>query len=298
MRPHPFRRALLLPALLVAGLAASLAPSPAFANSYKRGDFSCSDFQRAEKYYNSSPTGGYATAYALCLIARNQGEDVKGLNILDSEIAKGHVSAARIKAVYITTGGTMEQTKLDDRNYNEALQAYGKVLLLINLQPDYPEGFWITEEAQQHELEAYFYMVWISYMKFIAGLNGTENALFLQSASYTGDRNLKLYSKYQAYTIDSLEKTIEHAGRCVNLPRKNHFEPLRYKRTILYCRVMEEYAKQLLRLEKERLTLLENKSCTRDIKACSDYQTLIQTKVDPFITKKEKEANSTWHITN
>ena len=44
MRPHPFRRARLLPALLAAGLAASLATPPAFANSYKRGDFFCDDF--------------------------------------------------------------------------------------------------------------------------------------------------------------------------------------------------------------------------------------------------------------
>ena len=298
MRPRPSFRFRLLPALLAAGLAASLAPSPAFANSYERGDYSCDDFQKAEKNYQIKPTGGYAVDYALCLLARNQGDDVRALTILDSEIAKGHVSAARDKAVYITTGGTMNQRKLDERNYNEALQAYGKILLLINIKPDYPEGFLFTELKEQHELEAYFYMVYIYYFKFLAGLNGTENALFLQSPTYKGKRDLKLHSKYQPYTIDSLEKTIEHAGRCANLPRKQHFKYLRYKKTIIYCRVMEEYARQLIVMERERLTLLNNKSCTRDIKACSDYQTLIQNKIDPFITKKEKEANSAWLITN
>ena len=297
MRPRPFFRFRLLPALLAAGLALPLAPPPAFANSYQRGGYTCSDFQDTEKIYQSDPIGGVAVAYARCLLTRG-GEDVKALNILDSEIAKGHVSAARDKALYIATGGTFIGNNLDERNYNEALQAYGKVLLLINIKPDYPEGFLFTELKEQHELEAYFYLVYISYFKFLAGLNGTENALFLQSASYKGDRNLKLYPKYSPYTIDSLEKTIEHAGRCANLPQKNHFKPLRYKKTILYCSVMEEYAKQLLPLERERLTILNNKACISDIKACSDYQNLIQNEIDPFITKKEKEANNAWHITN
>ena len=288
----------LLPALLAAGLAASLAPSPAFANSYERGDYSCDDFQKSEKDYRSKPTGGYAVAYTLCLIARNQGDDVKALTILDSEIAKGHVSAARDKAVYVTTGGTMEQNNLDDRYYNEALQAYAKVLLLINLKPDYPEGFLFTELKEQHELEAYFFMVRISYFKFLAGLNGTHNAYLLQSASYKGDRNLKLHPKHQPYTIDSLEKTIEHAGRCANLPRKSHFKHLLYKKTIFYCRVMEEYARELLPLERERLTILNNQSCARDIEQCTKYREVLYKTIVPLVEKKEKEAKSAWKITN
>ena len=297
MRLHPLFRSRLLPALLAAGLAASFFLPSAFANNYKKGDASCPDFQKYEKIYQSDPTGGYAVGYARCLLARG-GEDVKALNILDSEIAKGHVSAASDKALYIATGGTLISNELDERYYNEALQAWGKVLLLINIKPDYPRGFVITEKAEQHELEVYFYMVYISYFKFLAGLNGTHNAYLLQSASYKGDKNLKLNSKYQAYTIDSLEKTIEHAGRCANLPQKNHFKPLRYKKTILYCSVMEEYAKQLIVLERERLTILNNKSCARDIEQCSEYQDVMYKKIIPYGKRKEKEANNAWHITN
>ena len=298
MRPRPSFRFRLLPALLAAGLAAFLAAPPAFANSYQRGDASCSDFQKAEKYYQLKPSGGYAVAYALCLLARNQGDDVKALNILDSEIAKGDVVAARDKALYIATGGTFIGNNLDERYYNEALQAYAKVLLLINIKPDYPEDFLFTELKEQHELGAYFYMVYISYFKFLAGLNGTHNAYLLQSSTYKGDRNLKLHSKYQPYTLDTLEKTIEHAGRCANLPRKNHFKPLRYKKTILYCSVMEEYAKQLIVLERERLTILNNKSCARDIEQCSEYQDVMYKKIIPYGERKEKEANNAWLITN
>ena len=301
MRPRPFFRFRLLPALLAACFALPLAMAPAappaFANSYKRGHYSCSDFQRAEKHYQLKPSGGTAVAYALCLLTRG-GEDVRALNILDSEIAKGHVSAAWDKAFYIATGGTFISNELDERNYNEAYQAYAKVLLLINLKPDYPKGFIITEKEEQHELGAYFYLIYISYFKFLAGLNGAENALLLQSPTYKGDRNLKLYSKYQPYTIDSSEKTIEHAGRCASLPRKFYFKSLLYKKTMIYCRVMKEYAIQLLPLEKERLTILNNKACTRDIKTCSEYQNLIQNIIDPFVTKKEKEANDAWRITN
>ena len=294
MRLHPLFRVRLLPAVLAAGLAASLATPPAFANSYKRGDASCPDFQKYEMKYQK---GGSAVAYALCLLTRG-GEDIKALNILDSEIRKGRVDAARDKAVYITTGGTMEQRNLDDKKYNEALQAYEQVLLLINLKPDYPKGFEGTEEKEQHELEAYYYMVHISYMKFLAGLNGTHNAHLLRSPSYKGDRNVKLHPKHQPYIIDNLKKTIEHAGRCADLPRKSHFEPLRYKRTTLWCRVMKGYVKELVPLERQRLTLLENKSCARDIKQCSEYQEVLWKKIAPLIVKREKESKSTWHITN
>ena len=289
MRLRPFFRRRLLPALLTAGLAASLALPPAFANSYKRGGFSCSDFQIAEKDYQ---TKSYAVDYALCLIARNQGDDVKALGILDSEIAKGHVSAARLKALYIA-GGTMGNS-LDDRNYNEALQSYGKVLHLINLQPDYPKGFEVTEEVEQHELEAYYLLVHISYVKSLHGMLGIHNAHLLQSASYKGDRNLKLYPKYSPYTVDTLEKTIEHAGICADVPRKRHFKPLLYKQTMLYCSVMEAYVKELVALERERLTILNGKACTRDIERCSEYQDIVENKIFPLKKSREQKTSRIW----
>ena len=219
MRPRPSFRFRLLPALLAAGLAASLAPSPAFANSYKRGDYTCTDFQKSEKIYRSDPTKGYAVGYARCLIARGK-DDIRALTILDAEIRNGYVSAARDKAVYVATGGTMEMTKLDDRYYNEGLRAYEQVLFLINSKPDYPKGFRITAGVEQHELEAYYYLVHISYTKSLYGMKGIHNVHLLQSPTYKGTRDLKFYPKYNPYTLDSLDKTIEYAGRCANLPKK------------------------------------------------------------------------------
>ena len=297
MRPRPFFRTRLLLVMFAAGLATSLATPPAFANSYKRANFSCKDFQRAEKYYRSDPTGGYAGAYALCLIARNRGDDVRALTILDSEIAKGNVPAARLKAFYIASGGTMAN-KLDDRNYNEALQAYGKVLLLINLQPDYPKGFEITEEAQQHELEAYAYLVYISYFKSVDGMVGIHNAHLLQSASYKGGRNLKLYPQYRPYTVDSLERTVEYAETCANLPKKHYFQTLKYHQTTAYCRMVEKAAGELLDLEKERLTLLDGKTCARDIEQCSKYQSILNRQIIPLVKKFQEEDIKIWKTTS
>ena len=283
----------LLPALLAAGLAASLAPSPAFANSYKRGDYSCPDFQKYEKIYRADPTGGDAVAYARCLIAREK-DDVRALTILDSEIRNGRVDAARDKAVYAATGGTMEMTKLDDRYYNEGLRAYEQVLFLINSKPDYPKGFRSTERVEQHELEAYYYLVHISTVKSLHGMEGIHNAHLLQSPTYKGTRDLKLYPKYSPYTLDSLDRTIQYAGRCANLPQKRHFQPLMYRQTMAYCRLMKDYSRKLRKLEADRLTLLNGKSCARDIEQCSGYKDVVFNKIFPYKKVKEQEIKRIW----
>ena len=188
----------------------------------------------------------------------------------------------------------MEMTKLDDRYYNEGLQAYEQVLFLINSKPDYPKGFRSTERVEQHELEAYYYLVWISYKKYIAGVNGSDSAHLLQSPTYKGTRELKLYPKYSPYTLDSLDRTIEYAGRCANLPQKNYFQPLRYQQTITYCRLMKNYSKQLRELEEDRLTLLNGKACTRDIEQCSEYRDVVLNKIIPLTKERDRKSQRIW----
>ena len=232
-------------------------------------------------------------AYARCLIARGK-DDVRALSILEAEIGNGRVDAARDKAVYVTTGGTMEMTKMNDRKYNEALQAYGQVLFLINSKPDYPKGFRSTERVEQHELEAYYYLVRISYSKSIDGLRSIHHAHLLQSPTYKGTRDLKLYPKYSPYTLDSLDRTIEYAGRCANLPQKRYFQPLMYRQTITYCRLMKDYTKKIRKLEEDRLTLLNGKACARDIEQCSEYRDVVFNKIVPLKKVKEQEINKIW----
>ena len=235
-----------------------------FANSYKRGNLICKDFQNSERNYKSDPTDGYAGAYAHCLLARG-GEDLRAISILEAEISlRNNVSSAFLLALYIATGGTMKQYQLDTDNYNEALQAYAQTLHLINHQSDYPKGFVITEEAEQHELTAHYYMVYISYNKFIDGLKGSTNAHLLQSPSYQGNRNRELYPQYSPYTLDSLQQTIENATICSRLPQKAHFQPKLYRQTIEYCSVTKRIAEEFLVLEQKRLNLFKSgKLCPR-----------------------------------
>ena len=130
---------------------------------------------------------------------------------------------------------------------------------------------------------------------------GIHNAHLLQSPTYKGTRDLKLYPKYSPYTldsldrtIDSLDRTIQYAGRCANLPQKRHFQPLMYRQTMAYCRLMKDYTKKLRKLEADRLTLLNGKSCARDIEQCSGYKDVVHSKIIPYKKVKEQEIKRIW----
>ena len=211
----------------------------AFANSYERGNIVCSDFQDSEKTYRLQPTGGYAVSYAHCLLTRG-GEDPKALSILEEEASlRNQVPAAQLLALYTATGGSMEQNNLDPNNYDEAFQAFGRVLHLISLHPDYPKDFMVTEEEYQHELEAYYYLVYIPNHKANKGIAGLHREHQLRSPTYQGDRDLNLYPRYSPYTLDSLRQTIENAEICANLPLKIYYRRLLYRQTVDYCGMMK-----------------------------------------------------------
>lgn len=269
-----------------------------YANTYTRGDIHCSDFRNTESKFKSNPSGGYAVAYGICLLAKGQ-EDVRALNILEVEASRrNQVSAADILALYISTGGTMDRNEFSENNCNEAFLAYGRVIHLINLHNNYPEGFMITESERQTELQSYRYLIWASYFKFYLGLDGTDNTYLLQSPSYQGSRDLKLYPKYSPYTLTSLEQTIENAEKCASLPQKAHFQPLIYNQTMEYCRMMSGVSQGLLDLERERLTLLNDPSCARDIEVCTEYQKVFFDKIFPLIEERKREDKRIWSSTS
>lgn len=270
-----------------------------FANSYVRGDIYCEDFQKAKNNYeNVKSTGGYAVTYAGCLLARGKKDDVRALTILEVEAdRRQRVPAAQLLALYTATGGTMEHDRLDKDNYNEAFQAYGAVIHLIEQHPNYPKGFEITEANQQHELEAYYYLVQISYEMFFKGLNGSYHAYLLQSPTYDGDRGLSLYPQYSPYTVASLKQTRDNADICTDLPKKAHFQPLLYKRTIRYCEMMGQIARRYLVLEEERLALLNNESCARDVELCSEYQELVFNEMVPLNIARKAKSTKIWNST-
>lgn len=262
-------------------------------NEYKRGNLTCTDFKDAEEKYESDPTGGYADAYALCLLARGD-DDLRAVSILEDEIrSRNNVASADLLALYIATGGTMQQYQLDKNNYNEAFHAYAQTLHLINHQLDYPKGFVITEEAEQHELTAYRYMVYISYKKYVTAADSSHNIYLLQSPTYQGDRDLDIYPQYEI--LDSLQQTIEIAGICANLPLKHHFQPKRYRQTIEYCQVIKRFAGELLVLETKLLTLLNDEECAQDIEQCSEYDEIAMKEIYPLIEKSYSESDRIWY---
>ena len=196
-----------------------------FANVYERGRILCNDFQDAAELYRITPTD-YAVAYAFCLLARNAGDDVRALSMLEAEASRGNVGAAYWLALYTATGGSMKTSDWDSHNYNEAFHAYGRVIHLINQIVDYPKGWLNPEYDHQYELYSYHYLVLFSYLQYVKGLSGSHRSYLFQSTTYTGDRNLALYPQYSPYTLHNLEKTIENAKNCSHLSLKRHFNKL------------------------------------------------------------------------
>ena len=292
--PKPERNRSIAPWWRIAAAAALAcllltAASPAFANSYSRGNWDCSDFRGAEQRYKSDPDDIYwQLGYAGCLITRGQGnDDAQGMNILhnivESSTERARVKAAWMIANYVKTGGTFEDTT-DDDNINEAIEAYGKVVFFINLDPRYPDGNEIYEEESQIELKSHYRLPLLYFEKFNYGIEGSDNAYWQTSLSYTGNGGLNTYPEYSPYTIDSLNKMIEFADVCLALPRKRHFHPITYEETKEECRVFKEAAQALLPLERERLTLLNSESCSNDLIQCDEYTKLFEDEMVPVIS--------------
>ena len=285
--------------LAVLAVVAFLVYQPsAFANVYTKGYIHCDDFQDTANLYKTTPTGSnYAVAYAMCLLARNAGDDVKALTIFEAEADRGNVGAAYWLAIYTATGGTMDiASDHDSNNYNEALHAYGRVIHLINQKVNYPKGELHPEYAHQYELHSYSNLVSFSYFKFLDGLDGNDNSYLLQSPSYAGDRKLKLYPKYSPYTVDSLRQVTENAEICTNLPKKRHFEKLMYYKVTVHCGMMLDFSKRMLPLERKRLALLNDPSCARDIEACSAYRDVLFNQIFPLIENRKKQEKKIWNM--
>ena len=245
----------------------------ALANS-SRGNWICGDFKDAEQDYRVDPENIYnRIGYAHCLIVK--GKDSEGLailhNIVDHSTHPARVKAAWMLANYISTGGTFEDT-IDKDNINEAIEAYGRVIFFISLDPNYPQKTSLYEEEAQIELTSHYRLPLLYSEKFKKGATGTDNMHLLSSPSYNGDRDLKTYPEYSPYTIDSLQKAIEFADQCLALPLKRHFQSSSYRNYIAGCRVLKEAAQDSLPLERQRLVLLDTDSCSNDLPQCLEYQ--------------------------
>ena len=93
----------------------------------------------------------------------------------------------------------------------------------------------------------------------------------LTMPSYTGDRDLNTYPQYNRHTMDSLDKMLEHANRCLSLPPKDHFIGYKYKAYKEACQIFKDTALALRPLESQRLDLMVDESCMGDLPPCQDY---------------------------
>ena len=245
-------------ALLVATGAAS-----SLATEYVRNELICTDFEDTEKVYKRDPESVHLQiGYGMCLIARGHDDfkdDFKGLKFWhDAADIHKDVHAAFLIAKYIETKGTFDTGPYDKDKLNEIIKAYLRVLLYINLTPNYPGGRYILyEDESQIELLSRFSVPFYYYNKFVHGVRYSENAKLLTSPSYKGDRDLDIgyahtFGDYVTHTHNSLKSAIEYGDECAGLPMKGHFKPDFYSNFTTACRIIADLARELLPLEFKR----------------------------------------------
>lgn len=240
-----------------------------WATSYSRGNYKCNNFEEAEQRHQEDPDSiDLEIRYAKCLIFK--GEDDRGLRKLYQIVeTKNHVMAAFHIAQYIKSGGKLNGI-IEYKNINKSIEAFQRVLFLIDLDRSYPSnGHEIYENSYQIELFSHFYVSLLYLQKYEKGFISLYNYQLLQSPNYTGDRDLIYVQEYMPYTMDSLNKAVEFASRCHNLPKKPYFNSEKYPNFMKACRIIKDSALAILPLEERRLTLLNSESC-QDITQCPD----------------------------
>ena len=283
-------------ALLVATGAAS-----SLATEYVRNELICTDFENTEKVYKRDPDiVPYQIGYGMCLIA--SGHDFEGLKFWhDAADIHNDVDAAFLIAKYIETKGTFDTGPFDRDKLNEIINAYKRVILYINLTPNYPvggEGYIISEDESQMELVSRFRVPFYYYNKFVAGWTYSENYKLLTSPSYKGDKDLDVgyahtFGDYVPHTHNSLKSAIEYGDECAGLPMKGHFKPDFHSDYTTACRIIAGLARELLPLEIKRGDLLQKTHpCGEDLPECAEYYELTK-KMDALIDEAYKELDKT-----
>ncbi len=250
--------------------------SLSFATEYTLGSLQCNNFEETKAAYEAEPENiNWQSEYRDCLIVKG---DVEGLTQLMTRLflidkRQLHIIAAYFIALHLKSDETFDNYRVD-----EAIEAFLRVLALIDAKPPYPD-YELHESYVEIELKTTFLIPELYFDKFSRGAQGIENYYILQSPDYKGDRELKTFPEYNRYTVDSLNKMIKFAGYCVNLPRKNHFELTLYTAIKKACQVLKDTATALLPMEIKRLTFLENQTSCRDLSNCTEYDEL----ADPIV---------------
>ena len=238
------------------------------ATSYTRGNQTCGDFERTERYATIIDVDSLAVrlVYAMCLIVKgeaveNRSEVNKGLSILypladDAD----NVAAAIFLADYHATGGTF-RTIADD-NLHTAMKYFLKTLAIIeSFGSNYPTlKYMVWERDHSMELNAYLLVPELYLRMYYLGWIGDFSSRVLKSPSYKGDRDLKTYPEHRS-TVYYLERAIDHAGKCRYLRKKDHFNKDLYPRYVQICEIYQETAITLKELELKRHEILSQSNC-------------------------------------
>ena len=264
--------------LVGAALIVATGAAPGWGTKYHRNNhLICTNFENTEERYKRNPESTHAqVGYGICLIA--SGHDFEGLKFWH-DVADIHnsVHAAYLLAKYIQTKGTFDFQKLDWDKLDEIIKAYLRVLLYINVTPDYPSGYVLYEDEAQMELKSRFRVPFYYYNKFMRGLKYSENYKLLTSPSYKGDRDLDVgnassFDAYVPHTHNSLKSAIEYGDECAGLPMKGHFKPDFYSDYTTACRILAGLARELLPLEIKRRHLIQDAHpCAKDLPECAEY---------------------------
>ncbi len=248
-----------------------------------------------EEYHYSPDYLPDVMGYARCLIFN--GDKEKALAFIQQLDRQGYIPGVFYMAKYIQhrwNYGTRDYERL-----NETIVAYLRVISLIEGTYDYPrfngQNFdtvllW-HERKDQMELSSHYRVPMTYFHKFKKGAAGIYNLYLMQSSNYSGERDLNTYPAYNLYTEDSLEKTIEHANRCLSLPMKDYFIEEAYRFYQSACQVLKDSAQALLPLEGERLSLLNKRSCRSALPNCQEYDELVKEKMFPIIGETHDELD-------
>ncbi|MCY4501612.1 MAG: hypothetical protein OXE57_08640 [Alphaproteobacteria bacterium] len=264
--------------------------SLSLAENHANERFTCDDLERAERLHRDFPDNvNYEINYAICQVLIGDREE--GLSRLYHVTdQQNNVFAAYFLAEYIEYGGDFE-LPIDGDKVDEAIDAYFRVLFLIDLTPYYPRGYELYEYEGQMELQSHYRVPWLYMQRFAAGAFGLYREHLLNSPGYEGDRDLKTYPKYSRHTLDSLEKVIEHGNRCIALPKKRYFRQPHYDDHQKACRILKDTAEALLPLEEKRLNVLATKSCSDDVLECQEHKKLLEGQITPLFVQAQEELD-------
>ena len=262
--------------------------SLSLAENHANERFTCDNLERAKKLHEDLPNNINAEInYAICQVLIGDREE--GLRRLYHVTEKhNNVFSAYFLAEYIEYGGDFKMP-IDGDKIDEAIDAYFRVLFLIDLTPYYPRGYERYEYDGQMELQSHYRVPYLYMQKFAVGAGGLYREHLLNSPSYKGDRELNTYPKYSPYTLDSLGKVIKHANRCIALPKKSYFRQPHYDDHQEACRILKDTAEALLPLEEKRLNSLAVESCSDDVLKCQEHKKLLEGQITPLFVQAQEE---------